>query len=157
MYHALSRMIRAVLTPLVQLAAAILVKRVLGFNRPGPSTRVSEQTLLRRYINGVLLSQENLKRVFLILGTHYEAVSVIYRWMGAKVGERVYWPGSGIYCPDPELLEIGDDVVFGSRSEMFTTDCLGTERIVIRNGGWSVHRRVVALVSPMIYLHSDDC
>lgn len=41
--------------------------------------------------------------------------------MGAKIGRRVYWPGSGIYCLDPELLEIGDDVVFGSRSELFTT------------------------------------
>lgn len=30
--------------------------------------------------------------------------------MGAKIGRRVYWPGSGIYCLDPELLEIGDDV-----------------------------------------------
>lgn len=30
--------------------------------------------------------------------------------MGAKIGRRVYWPGSGIHCLDPELLEIGDDV-----------------------------------------------
>lgn len=37
------------------------------------------------------------------------------------ISRQVYWPGSGIYCPDPELLEIGDDVVFGSRSEIFTT------------------------------------
>jgi len=56
--------------------------------------------------------------------------------MGAKVGKRVYWPGSGIVCPDPELLEIGDDVVFGSRSTLLTTDRLGSEKIVIGNGGW---------------------
>jgi hypothetical protein len=30
--------------------------------------------------------------------------------MGAKIGRRVYWPGSGIFCQDPELLEIGNDV-----------------------------------------------
>jgi hypothetical protein len=55
--------------------------------------------------------------------------------MGAKIGQRVYWPGSGIYCPDPELLEIGDDVIFGSRSLLITTDSLGTGKIVIGNGG----------------------
>ena len=49
--------------------------------------------------------------------------------MGAKVGKRVYWPGSGIYCPDPELLEIGDDVVFGSRSELFTSDNMPMDEI----------------------------
>jgi hypothetical protein len=47
----------------------------------------------------------------------------------------VYWPGSGIYCLDPELLEIGNDVVFGSRSEIFTTDRIGTSRITVADGG----------------------
>ena len=55
--------------------------------------------------------------------------------MGAKVGRRVYWPSSGLYCPDPELLEIGDDVVFGHRPFLITTDAQGTEKIVIENGG----------------------
>lgn len=55
--------------------------------------------------------------------------------MGAKVGDRIYWPGSGFYCLDPELLEIGDDVVFGSRSELFTTDRIGTGKIIIEAGG----------------------
>lgn len=55
--------------------------------------------------------------------------------MGAKIGRRIYWPGSGIYCPEPELLEVGDDVVFGSRSLFITTDRQGTGKIVIENGG----------------------
>ncbi len=63
--------------------------------------------------------------------------------MGAKIGKRVYWPGSGIYCPDPELLEIGDDVVFGSRSEIFTTDSIGTERITVGNGAMIADRVVL--------------
>lgn len=58
--------------------------------------------------------------------------------MGAKVGKRVYWPGSGIHCPDPELLDIGDDVVFGSRSELFTSDRMGSARISIGAGGMSL-------------------
>lgn len=55
--------------------------------------------------------------------------------MGAKVGKRVYWPGSGLYCLDPEMLEIGDDVVFGSRSEFITSDQFGTGKIRMKDGG----------------------
>ena len=55
--------------------------------------------------------------------------------MGAKIGRHVYWPGSGIICPDPELLELGNDVVFGSRSEILTTDALGTDKIIVHDGG----------------------
>jgi hypothetical protein len=60
---------------------------------------------------------------------------IVYQAMGAKIGRRVYWPGSGVYCPDPELLEIGDDVVFGAFSELFTTDGIGTQRVTIGAGG----------------------
>ena len=64
-------------------------------------------------------------------------IQVVFRAMGAKVGKRVYWPGSGIKCLDPELLEIGDDVVFGSRSHFVTSDRLGSAKIVVGDGGWA--------------------
>jgi hypothetical protein len=134
-YHALSRVVRAVVTPVLQLIFGILVKRLFGLNKECATTEASQWSQLRRYINGHLLSKAALKSAFSILGTHYEVVSVVYRCMGAKVGKRVYWPGSGIYCLDPELLEIGNDVVFGSRSEVFTTDRLGTARVTVADGG----------------------
>jgi hypothetical protein len=31
-----------------------------------------------------------------ILGSHYETVSCMYRLLGATIGKRVYWPGSGV-------------------------------------------------------------
>ena len=65
----------------------------------------------------------------------YGLFQVVYRAMGAKIGKRIYWPGSGISCADPELLEIGDDVVFGSRSSLVTTDRIGSGRIIIERGG----------------------
>ena len=68
---------------------------------------------------------------------------MLWRAMGAKVGKRVYWPGSGVYCPDPELLEIGDDVVFGSRSEAFTSDGLGSDKIVVADGAMIADRVVL--------------
>ena len=151
-FHALSRAVRALFKPLIQLGFGILVKRALGLNTEN-DTSTSQIVFLRRYINSILLSRDALKEAFSILGTHYEVVSVsfipgvawhqtdepfikiVYRAMGARIGHRIYWPGSGIYCPDPELLEIGDDVVFGSRSLFITTDRQGTEKIVIENGG----------------------
>ncbi|KAH9945157.1 acetyl-CoA synthetase-like protein [Epithele typhae] len=142
-WHAVARVVRGVCTPLLQVLIGILVKRAMGFQTERSTAHSSQWVLLRRYINMALLSQESLKRAFDILGTHYEATSVVWRWMGAKVGQRVYWPGSGLYCPDPELLEVGDDVVFGSRSEIFTTDGLGSGRIVVRDGAMVADRVVL--------------
>ena len=125
---------------MLRLILGIIVKRVMGLNKEGPAASQTQWTMTKRYINSILLSQFDLKRAFDILGTHYQLTSVVFRAMGAKVGKRVYWPGSGIYCLDPELLEIGDDVVFGSRSEIFTTDRIGTSKVVIENGGQCIRR-----------------
>ncbi|KAF7353576.1 Peroxisomal-coenzyme a synthetase [Mycena sanguinolenta] len=143
-FHALSRIVRALITPLLRLALGILVKRIFGLNK---ATSIYSQptqiALLRRYINSHTLSLSVLRSAFSILGTHYEAVSVVYRAMGAKIGRRVYWPGSGIFCLDPELLEIGDDVVFGSRSEIFTTDGVGSAKVTVGNGAMIADRVVL--------------
>ncbi|KAH8833365.1 AMP-dependent synthetase and ligase [Flagelloscypha sp. PMI_526] len=143
MWHAIARVVRAIATPLIQLVLGLLVKRILGLNKPVSCRETGQFALLRRYINSTLLSQRKLKNAFGILGTHYQMVSIVYRAMGAKIGERVYWPGSGIYCPDPELLEVGNDVVFGSRSEIFTTDRLGSSRITIGDGAMIADRVVL--------------
>ncbi|KAJ6465986.1 AMP-dependent synthetase and ligase [Mycena vulgaris] len=149
LFHGVSRAVRALITPVVQLVLGILVKRIFGLNKASSSSDATQLSLLRRYINSRLLSQAALKSAFSILGNHYEVVSHVYRAMGAKVGKRVYWPGSGIYCPDPELLEIGDDVVFGSRSEIFTTDRLGTAPVKIGTGAM-IADRVVLLAGATI-------
>ncbi|OSD06234.1 acetyl-CoA synthetase-like protein [Trametes coccinea BRFM310] len=142
-WHSLVRIVRVIFPPVLQVVFGIVLKRIMGLNREGPATQASQWSLLRRYINGTLLSQEALKRAYDIVGSHYEVTSIIWRCMGAKVGKRVYWPGSGLYCPDPELLEIGDDVVFGSRSEIFTTDGLGSGRVVIEQGAMIADRVVL--------------
>ncbi|KAL0571102.1 hypothetical protein V5O48_010858 [Marasmius crinis-equi] len=153
-YHVLAKAAKAVVVPLLRMFLGIMIKRILGLNnecRGSPS----QLFLLRQYVSSKLLSQKHLRDAFNVLGSHYEVVSVginvtllaedkiIYRAMGAKIGRRVYWPGSGIYCLDPELLEIGDDVVFGSRSELFTTDGRGSEKIVIGNGAMIADRVIL--------------
>jgi acetyltransferase-like isoleucine patch superfamily enzyme len=129
--------------PLINLILGIIIKRVMGLNREGSMRNATQFALFRRWLNAQLLSQPNLRRAMAILGTHYEMTSAVYRAMGAKVGRRVYWPGSGIYCPDPELLEIGDDVVFGSRSEVFTSDSIGWSRVRVGRGAMIADRVVL--------------
>lgn len=142
-YHFLARVIRNLLPPLINLVLGILVKRVIGFNRAGSMRNASQLVLFRRWLTGQLLSQRQLKQAFGLLGTHYEMTSVVFRAMGARIGKRVYWPGSGIDCPDPELLEVGDDVVFGSRSEIITSDSIGMEPIRIGRGAMVADRVVL--------------
>ena|SRR6266567_9386422 len=78
MFHALSRTVRALFRPLIQLAFGILVKRAFGLNSEYPTSSTSQIVLLRRYINSILLSHRKLQEAFSILGTHYEMVSVSF-------------------------------------------------------------------------------
>ncbi|XP_006461692.1 hypothetical protein AGABI2DRAFT_70890 [Agaricus bisporus var. bisporus H97] len=142
-YHTLSRVVRASMTSICQLILGIALKRLMGLNKECRTKEYTQMMQLRRYINSMILSHELLHDAFSILGAHYEVVSVVYRAMGAKIGKRIYWPGSGVVCQDPELLEIGDDVVFGSRSEILTNDRLGTKKVVIGSGAMIADRVVL--------------
>lgn len=142
-WHYVARIVRNILPPLINLVLGILIKRCMGLNREGSMRNATQISLFRRWLNNQLLSQPNIRRAMAILGTHYDMTSVIYRAMGAKIGKRVYWPGSGIYCPDPELIEIGDDVVFGSRSEVFTSDSIGWARVRVGRGAMIADRVVL--------------
>jgi acetyltransferase-like isoleucine patch superfamily enzyme len=143
LWHAVARVMRVVATPLVQIVLGIIFKRLMGLQREGLNADASQWSIIRRYINSQTLSQSALHRAFDILGTHYQMTSWVWRAMGARVGKRVYWPGSGVYCLDPELLEIGDDVVFGSRSELLTTDALGSNKIKVEAGAMVADRVVL--------------
>ncbi|OBZ77802.1 putative peroxisomal-coenzyme A synthetase [Grifola frondosa] len=142
-WHTLARVNRELFPCIIQVALGIVVKRIMGFHREGSVEQMSQWTLLKRFINGTILSQDTLKGASDVLGAHYELTSWIWRGMGAKVGKRVYWPGSGLYCPDPELLEIGDNVVFGSRSEVFTTDSIGSAKVSVGSGSMIADRVVL--------------
>ena len=78
-----------------------------------------------------------------LFGTHYEMTSILARRMGAKVGLRIYWPGTGPSIQDFSLLELGDDVVFGSRSHLVTSDGTGSDHILIKSGAMVADRVVL--------------
>ena len=127
--------------PLLQMAFVILVKRgLIGKFKPGPLPRAylaREWELTRRWIMNKLLPSGNFRGAIGVLGKHYEYTSFVYRMLGAKIGKRVFWPGSGVLVGDGmyDLLEVGDDVVWGSRSLVFPADGQGALPVRIGAGG----------------------
>ncbi|KAJ3163370.1 hypothetical protein HDU88_006319 [Geranomyces variabilis] len=79
-----------------------------------------------------------------LFGGHYEMTSIAVRALGGKVGKRVYWPGTGPSITDYNLIDIGNDVVFGSRAHLVTSDGIGSDFIRVGDGAM-VSDRVVIL------------
>lgn len=127
-YYLGIRIARAIIAPLVYMICAVGVKRVvIGKFQPGPVDLSSQWQLIRHQLAASLFTREALRDVTEIIGRHFESVSMLYRALGAKVGVRVFWPGSQIeFTGEFDLLEIGDDVVFGSRSAIM---CRSTESL----------------------------
>jgi hypothetical protein len=90
-----------------------------------------------------LLPGGRLGGVSKLVGTHYEIVSMIFRALGAKVGKRVYWPGSGLEIVEYDLLEVGNDVVFGSRSVVLTSSAERSAPVIFEDGCMIADRCVI--------------
>jgi acetyltransferase-like isoleucine patch superfamily enzyme len=121
-YYLALRTTRAIISPWVYFFTCLFIKWVvIGKFRPGPRNR-SDWNILRHWLMEQLLPGKDLGETTPMVGTHYEVVSQMYRWLGAKVGQRVYWPGSGLQIVEFDLLTVEDDVVFGSRSVIITCD-----------------------------------
>ena len=68
---------------------------------------------------------------------------MIVRILGGKVGKRVYWPGNGPSIQNFDLIDIGDDVIFGSRSHIITSDGNGCDYVRIAEGAMVADRVVL--------------
>ncbi|KAJ3020617.1 UNVERIFIED_CONTAM: hypothetical protein HDU68_010095 [Siphonaria sp. JEL0065] len=141
--HVLAVACRASLGPFFRLAATLFVKKVIiGLFQAGQKTNSQWQSL-RHWIMKRLLGSGELCGTYSLLGRHYSAISAIYRALGAKIGKRVYWPGTAMPFYEFDLLEIGDDVVFGSRSKFVFSDAVETRPIVIGSGAMIADRCVI--------------
>jgi acyl-CoA synthetase (AMP-forming)/AMP-acid ligase II/acetyltransferase-like isoleucine patch superfamily enzyme len=130
------RVARSICAPPVYMVFAVLVKRlIIGKFHPGPRDTTSEWQLTRHYLAATLFSRENMQEFTELIGRHYELVSMLYRALGAKVGKRVFWPGhQPIFTGEFDCLEIGDDVVFGSRAAIFCTTTTTCEKVTLCAG-----------------------
>ncbi|KAK5164900.1 uncharacterized protein LTR77_009564 [Saxophila tyrrhenica] len=138
----------AALGPLFFFAAVLVIKKAFdlccGSAQRGHASSFSQMTKFRRQLIRTLLPAPRFRKLTELFGTHYEATSIFMRAMGAKVGKQVYWPGTGPSIQDYDLVEVGDDVVFGSRSHLVTSDATGSEPIRIKSFA-TVADRVVLL------------
>jgi len=107
--------------PVLYTALAILTKWVLvGRFTPGPIQ--SDYQIFRHWFMSQILDRGVLHLFASLVGPHYQIMTWYYRLLGVKCGERVFWPGVPLRITEPDLLEVGDDVVFGSRSTILCSD-----------------------------------
>ena len=144
-YYICIRIARAIGAPVVHMLLAVLIKRlIIGKFRPGPRDTTSNWQLVRHQLASKLFTREKMNDFTELIGRHYELVSVLYRCLGAKVGKRVFWPGQQpVFSGEFDLLEIGDDVVFGSRSAIYCSTIDSCDRVVLCAGSNMADNTVV--------------
>ena len=100
--------------PFCRLFGIILVKwLVIGRFTPGPKgmwEHLQFQLMKELKVNAAVQHCTSM------LGRHYHATTLIMRALGVRCGERIFWPGVMPSLIEFDLLTIGDDVTFGSRS-----------------------------------------
>ncbi|PTB39784.1 hypothetical protein M441DRAFT_47685 [Trichoderma asperellum CBS 433.97] len=136
-YHSLALVLRSVLSPYIFFTFALLVKSLLDAVF-GKMTFASARdrgaiTTWRAALLKTLLPVSRLHDMTVMFGQHYEATSIALRLLGGRIGKRIYWPGTGPSIGDYHLIDIGNDVVFGSRSHFITSDGTGSEKITVED------------------------
>ena len=87
-------------------------------------------------------------------GNHWGGVTFWLRLLGTKCGKRIFWPGSGIDVVEHDLIEIGDDCVFGSRSMVMCGTASVNKRVTLMPGA-NVADRCCLL--PGVTLGTNGC
>ncbi|ROT42876.1 hypothetical protein SODALDRAFT_375125 [Sodiomyces alkalinus F11] len=137
-FHYLALVLRSLFSPVFLLVFTACAKKVLdlllGELRPGPSQGRRNIDTWRMALMKTLLPESRLREATELFGQHHEVTSIALRMLGARIGQRVYWPSMGPSIGDYHLLDIGNDVVLGPQIRFITSDGSGSERICIRDG-----------------------
>ncbi|CZR62462.1 related to coenzyme a synthetase [Phialocephala subalpina] len=147
-FHYFAQALNVSVRPFVWFALLVVIKCLLNIfcGRATPRT-VEDRTQgdrFRSQLLNALAPHGSLVSLTKLFGSHYEVTSMAVRAMGGKVGRRVYWPGTGPTIEDFDLLDIGDDVVFGSRSHIITSDAKGSDVVRIGSGTMVADRVVLS-------------
>lgn len=134
-FHYLALVLRVSLSPFILFGFTLLMKwtmdALFGEQKAGPAKGRSQIATWRMSFIKSLYSAKRLHEMTELMGQHYEGTSIAIRLLGGRVGRRVYWPGTGPSIGDYHLLDIGNDVVFGSRAHLVTSDGIGSEPIKV--------------------------
>lgn len=154
-FHLLAVIARDIIRPFFYVAGCILLKRIIIGKFTEHKQEEQERTkktnigrqidLSEHWLMKKLLPGGDLNGLSHLISTHYELISVIYRLLGARIGKRIYWPGSGLNTYEYDLLTIEDDVVFGSRSHLLcsNSDKTSSTTITIKSGSMIADRCVL--------------
>lgn len=148
-FHITARICRALGGPVVMFACVWLIKTLIldvfcGKPKPGPVSKQPQRQKVRSAVLAQILPAGDIHELTRLLGRHYEMVSLAVRALGGRAGKRIYWPSVGPAVPDFDMIDVGNDVVFGSRSNLVTSDGYGRDRIVIQDGAMVGDRAVVS-------------
>ncbi|EME83076.1 uncharacterized protein MYCFIDRAFT_36349 [Pseudocercospora fijiensis CIRAD86] len=146
-FHYLALAANVALGPFFFFFAFLVIKKLFdctgGKIQPGRADNRSQWTKFRMQWMRTVMPAPQFHKLTELFGTHYDSTSVFARALGSRVGKRVYWPGTGPSIQDFDLLEIGDDVVFGSRSHLVTSDGTGSDYVRIKSGAMIADRVVL--------------
>ncbi|KAH7025947.1 uncharacterized protein B0I36DRAFT_293654 [Microdochium trichocladiopsis] len=146
-YHYLARALRNFFGPFLIFGFVALVRKILdlvfGPLIPGPTQAHGQIAIWRMELMRTLMPVPQFHDFTELFGSHYEATSVAIRMMGGRAGKRIYWPGTGPTIGDYHLIDVGNDVVFGSRSHLVTSDGTGSEMIQVGDGAMIADRAVL--------------
>jgi len=146
-YHLLALCLHVLFGPACVFLLVWLIKlsfdRMIGSVRPSHGVTRSHVEKTRDHLLRTLMPSPQFHKFADLFGTHYEGTSILARMLGAEVGKHVYWPGTGPSVQDFGLLKIGDDVVFGSRSHLVTSDGAGSDYVRIGMGAMVADRVVL--------------
>jgi acyl-CoA synthetase (AMP-forming)/AMP-acid ligase II/acetyltransferase-like isoleucine patch superfamily enzyme len=133
---------RSSLSPFTKLAAVILVKRlIVGPFRAGTK---GDWEHFQYWLMSKLTGKTGpLCGAHALLGKHHSGVSMALRALGVRVGKRVFWPGVELKLVEFDLLTVGDDVVFGSRSYVFCSDAEESAPVTLAAGAMVADRCVL--------------
>jgi acyl-coenzyme A synthetase/AMP-(fatty) acid ligase/acetyltransferase-like isoleucine patch superfamily enzyme len=122
------------LEPLLYVSLVVMVKRnVVGTFVEG-NYASSDRGRFKQWFMALILPLKTLKDFAQLVGPHYSGMTQFYRAMGAKVGKRIFWPGTPFNCVDYDLIKVGDDVVFGSRSTLQCSDNECSRPVIVKSG-----------------------
>ena len=146
-WYYLARSLRTFFGPAFAFIFVVIIRKLLtvkfGPLQPTATTERGNIDRWRMTLIKTLWPNSSLSELTDLFGSHYEAKSVAIRLLGGKVGRYVYWPGTGPSFGDYELVNVGNDVVFGSRSHLINVDATGSDYITIKDGAM-IADRVVA-------------
>ncbi|MCJ1246778.1 hypothetical protein MMC30_003987 [Trapelia coarctata] len=146
-FHFLAKVLDVSAGPFVFFSMVILVRYVLdksiGKTKPGSAHNRSQMQKFRMSLMSSLIPKGDLGKLTDLFGAHYEFTSMVVRALGGKVGSRVYWPGNGPTIQDFDLIDVGDNVVFGSRSHIVTSDGTGSQKVTIGDNAMVADRVVI--------------